>query len=204
MKTAGTGDERRGGDQYHRVFLFRGFLVSFFIFCPLLALLASSMPVHKDPSFSVRVNGAHGLDPMSGPVIRPCFNLTLRVDNNQDFTTCREEVTVTVFYGGAVVVGWADVPDFCVEKRSSAELSVPLSHADVVLTNELRRRMALELRSGELELGVEIRLVFPKGQIIPWEWGCYECHDSSSRQSFQLCRAKPEQGYVPCQRLLLI
>jgi hypothetical protein len=40
----------------------------------------------------------------------------------------------------------------------SVELNVPLSHADVVLTDGLRRRMAVEQRSAELELGVEMRM----------------------------------------------
>ncbi|CAL4975954.1 unnamed protein product [Urochloa decumbens] len=197
-------DERNGGDdENHFAWMLRWFVISLFTFCPLFALIVWARPVHADPTFSVRVNGARGLDPTCGPVIRPGFNLTLRVDNDQDFTSCREDVTVTVFYGGTVVVGSADVPEFCVDKRSSAELSVPLSHADVVLTNELRWRMAVELRSGELELGVEMRLVFPKG-LGPLPWGCIECHESRSRQSFQMCRVKPEQGYAPCQRLLLI
>lgn len=74
-------------------------------------------------------------------MIRPEFNLTFQVNNTRWYgRICREEV----------VVGWAKVPDFCVDKWSSAELKVLLSHADVVLTDALRRRMAAELRFGDL------------------------------------------------------
>ncbi|KAL6615360.1 hypothetical protein ACP70R_037630 [Stipagrostis hirtigluma subsp. patula] len=176
-------------------------LVGFSFACasavPLIALFIP-LPVREDPSFSVKVTDAHGLEPTRSPVIRPAFNLTLRVDNEQDFRACREEVTATVFYGGTVVVGWAEVPDFCVDRWSSAELNVPLSHADVLLTDGLRRRVAAELRSGELELGVEMRMVFPR-RLLP----CDECHESRSRQTLQLCSVKPGKGYAPCLRLFL-
>ncbi|KAI4967628.1 hypothetical protein ZWY2020_020462 [Hordeum vulgare] len=75
------------------------------------------------------------------PVIRPGFNLELHVDNKGIDRTCKEEITVTVFYGD-MVVGWADVPDFCVDKRSTADVNLKLSHADVLLTDTLRRRLA--------------------------------------------------------------
>ncbi|KAL6615143.1 hypothetical protein ACP70R_037413 [Stipagrostis hirtigluma subsp. patula] len=166
---------------------------------PLIAFFIC-LPVHKDPSFSVEVTDAHSLEPTRSPVVRPALiNLTLRVDNEQgEVRTCREEVTATVFYDGTVVVGWAEVPDFCVDRWSSAEINVPLSHADVVLTDGLRRRLAAELRSGELELGVEMRMVFPTG-LLP----CDECHESRSRQTLQLCSVKPGKGYAPCLRLFL-
>ncbi|KAF8730461.1 hypothetical protein HU200_017039 [Digitaria exilis] len=190
MTRSGTGDDQV---VEHRPFSCRHVLIVLCFSGLLFALIYWGSPVHDDPTFSVRVNPASG----------PKFNLTLRVDNDQDFATCREQVTATVLYGGTVVVGWADVPDFCVDKRASAELSVPLSHGDVVvLTDDMHRRMAVELRSGELELVVEMRLVFPKG-FIPWDY-CYECHQSRSRQTFQMCSVKPEQGYAQCQRLLLV
>ncbi|KAL6615359.1 hypothetical protein ACP70R_037629 [Stipagrostis hirtigluma subsp. patula] len=179
------------------VFL-RSLLLAVFIGA-LVALLIWVRPVRKDPSFSMSVTDAHGLNPTSR-VIRPAFNLTLGVDNDQDFEACREEVTITVYYGGSVVVGWAEVPDFCVDKRSYAEINVPLSHADVVLTDALRRRMAAELRAGELELGVEMRMVFPRG-LLPLL--CDECKESRSRQTLQFCSVKPGQGYAPCVHLFL-
>ncbi|KAK3164508.1 hypothetical protein QOZ80_1AG0020100 [Eleusine coracana subsp. coracana] len=144
---------------------------------------------------------AHALDPTSGSPIRPEFNLTIRVDNTRrDSRICREEMAVTVFYAGEVVVGWADVPDFCVDKWSSAELNVPMSHADVVLSDALRRRMAAELRSGDLEFGVEVRMVFPEGLVA---WFCDECRESKSRQSLQVLSVKPGQAYAPCLNLYL-
>ncbi|KAF0916668.1 hypothetical protein E2562_010519 [Oryza meyeriana var. granulata] len=82
--------------------------------------------IHQDPVFSFSLTEvAGGLEDLArSPVIRPDFGLTLRVDNQQIARNCREEVTVTVFYDDTVV-GWADVPDFCVDKWTTAELEVP-------------------------------------------------------------------------------
>lgn len=52
---------------------------------------------------------------------------------------------------------------FSSSEWSSVELNVPLSHADVVLADGLRRRMAVEQRSGELEPGLEMRMTHPLG-----------------------------------------
>ncbi|KAI4997288.1 hypothetical protein ZWY2020_052630 [Hordeum vulgare] len=100
--------------------------------------------IHHDPSFSVRLTEVHGLDPASSPVICPDFNLKLHVDNKGVDRTCKDEITVTVFYGD-MVVGWADVPDFCVDKWSTADVNLKLSHTDVLLTDTLRRRLASDL-----------------------------------------------------------
>ncbi|KAL6608081.1 hypothetical protein ACP70R_041144 [Stipagrostis hirtigluma subsp. patula] len=160
-------------------------------------VLLAMVPTADDTS--TNVTDAHCLEPTRSPVVRPAFNLTLRVDNERgEVRTCKEEVTATVFYGGTVVFGWAEVPDFCVDWWSSEELNVPLSHADVLLTDGLRRRLAAELRFGEPELGVEMRMVFPRG-ILP----CDECHESRSRQTLQLCSVKPGKGYAPCLCLFL-
>lgn len=53
-----------------------------------------------------------------------------------------------------------------VDELASTEVKVALSYADVMLTDKLRRTMASELRAGELEVLVELRMLFPKG---------YEC-----------------------------
>ncbi|CAL4963297.1 unnamed protein product [Urochloa decumbens] len=201
MTTATTSCNETSAADNRRLILVCYVIPSCLIVFPILGLMVWMGPVNDDPSFLVRVSDAHGLDPRSSPVLRPEFNLTVRVDNNQDLTTCRDQVTVTVFYGGKVVVGWAEMPDFCVDKQSSMELNVPLSHADVVLNNGQRQRMAVELRSGELELGVEMRMVFPKGRFVDWD--SIESHASRSRQLFQVCSVKPEQGYAPCDRILL-
>ncbi|KAI4988216.1 hypothetical protein ZWY2020_029846 [Hordeum vulgare] len=150
--------------------------------------------IHHDPSFSVRLTQVHGLDPASSPVIHPDFNLELRVDNKGIDRSCKEEITVTVFYGD-MVVGWADVPDFCVDKWSTADVNLKLSHSDVLLTDTLRRRLASDLRSGELEFEVEMRMVIPVGSDR-------ECRGDycTSRQSFRWCRAKPGQDYAHCDQ----
>ncbi|KAE8792287.1 hypothetical protein D1007_33229 [Hordeum vulgare] len=148
--------------------------------------------VHHDPNFSVRLTEVHSLDPARGPVIRPGFNLELHVHNKGIDKNCKEEITVTVFYGD-MVVGMADVPDFCVDKRSTADVNLKLSHADVLLTDTLRRRLVSELRSEELEFDMEMRMVIPMGS----DWECRADYCTST-QSFRWCRAKPGQGYAHC------
>ncbi|KAF0916665.1 hypothetical protein E2562_010516 [Oryza meyeriana var. granulata] len=190
-----------GGDfsdqpQPSRKYMLVCFLVVVFFFCPLMAFIYWEKYLHQDPVFSVSLTEvAGGLDLARSPVIRPDFGLTLRVDNQQIARTCREEVTVTVFYDDTVV-GWADVPDFCVDNWTTAQLEVPLSHADVVLTYEQRRRLASQLRSGNLELTVETRMVFPEGFDR-------ECDNSASRQSLLLCQVTLGQGYMYCPGHLL-
>ncbi|PNT72164.1 hypothetical protein BRADI_2g40522v3, partial [Brachypodium distachyon] len=98
----------------------------------------------------------------------PAFDLTLRVDNGQIAKTCRENVTIAVFYGN-MLLGWGRVPDFCVGRWTSVEMDAAASHADVVLTDDVRSRMHSELLAGTLELDVETRMWFPDGHDLTWE-----------------------------------
>ncbi|KAM3272123.1 hypothetical protein ACQJBY_042362 [Aegilops geniculata] len=149
------------------------------------------------PSFSVKLTAVDGLVPQGGggpAVIHPAFDLTLRAHNGQSAKTCRENVTITVLYGN-MVLGWARVPDFCVDEWASMEMSGVVSNADVVLTDDLRRRLDSELLAGALELDVETRMWFPEGQPLFWE-----CRDCLSRECLAVCRVNPGQGgYAPCQ-----
>jgi hypothetical protein len=130
-----------------------------------------------------------GLDDLvQSQLIHPAFDLTLRVDNYMSIKTCRENATVTVSYGG-VVLGWGDIRDFCVDKSASTELKAAMSHADVMLTDELRGSMASKLRAGDLEVLVEMRMLFPAG------YECYDCYP----EILQLCRVKPGQGFSHCK-----
>ena len=100
-------------------------------------------PADTSPSFSVMVTDTGGLDPLPlGPVIRPAFDLAIRVDNPMDSRVCRENATVTVSYRG-LILGLGRVQDFGVEKGASAEAVAALLRADVVLTDDLRWSMAL-------------------------------------------------------------
>jgi len=135
------------------------------------------------------VTDTGGLDPLPlGPVIRPAFDLAIRVDNPMDSRVCRENATVTVSYRG-LILGLGRVQDFGVEKGASAEAVAALLRADVVLAGDLRRSMAAELRAGEMEVLVELRMLFPKGG--------HECQHCA-RDTFQYCRVRPGQGYAPC------
>jgi hypothetical protein len=114
MMSACMNGERSGSDGNKHLIL-HCILICVYTLGPLFfALLKWVGPVREDPCFSVGVSDARGFEPTTSPLIRLEFNLTLRVDNDQDFVACRVEVTVTVFYTGAVVAGWADMPDFCV------------------------------------------------------------------------------------------
>ncbi|RLN23958.1 hypothetical protein C2845_PM07G10140 [Panicum miliaceum] len=134
-------------------------------------------PADRSPILFVMVTDTGTLDPvLLGPVIRPALDLALRVDNPMDPRMCRENATFTV-------------QDFCVHKGASTEVVAVLLRADVVLTDDLRRSMASELRAGEMEVLVELRLLFPKGD--------HECQ-LCARDKFQYCRVWPGQGYAPC------
>ncbi|KQK08604.2 hypothetical protein BRADI_2g43052v3 [Brachypodium distachyon] len=93
--------------------------------------------------------------PIAQPGDPPSFNLTLRGESDvhdlpQD---CWKMVRVTVFYGSAIL-GWGSVPNFCMARHGWVEVNAAMSHTDVMLTDELRRSMASELNSGELEFQI--------------------------------------------------
>ncbi|XBI27990.1 hypothetical protein VPH35_052324 [Triticum aestivum] len=114
------------------------------------------------PYFSVEISGMEGLDPLRSPVIFPESNLTLRVDNRRPIQQdCREKSMVTISYS-QVDMAWGEVPAFCVNRRSTLELSIPLSRPQVLLPRELRDRMASDMHVGQLELGVEIKTFSPR------------------------------------------
>jgi hypothetical protein len=69
------------------------------------------------------------------------------------------------------------------------EVVAVLLCADVVLTDDLRRSMASELRVGEMEILVELRMLFVKGD--------HECQ-LCARDMFRYYRVRPGQGYAPC------
>ncbi|CAO2203679.1 unnamed protein product [Urochloa humidicola] len=144
--------------------------------------------------FHARATDLGGLvDPTRSAVIRPSFGLAVRVDNRGMSRDCWENVTATVLYGGKVV-GWGAVPDFCAEKRGSAEVEAAMSHADVVLTDAQRYSMALQLATGELEFEVEMRMLLSRGYMDRSCGGCL------SRQGFQFCAVNPgRQAYSRCQ-----
>ncbi|KAK3164510.1 hypothetical protein QOZ80_1AG0020120 [Eleusine coracana subsp. coracana] len=134
-------------------------------------------PVFLIPSFSVKLSEVSGLDPMHSPVIHPSFDLTVLLVN-PDGQLCQKNVTVTVFYGN-MVLGWGSVRDFCVEKWTSTEMKATMSHADVMLTNQLRGRLASELWSGEMQVSVELRM-------------------PGHETTIQSCRVIPGQGFALC------
>ncbi|KAL6608079.1 hypothetical protein ACP70R_041142 [Stipagrostis hirtigluma subsp. patula] len=165
----------------------------------LLTIFLVVLDPHDGVVFHVRATDVDGLDPAHSPVIRPSFGLALRVDNHGIyFEDCWENVTITVFYGDRIV-GWGAVPDFCAGKGASVELNAAMSHTDVVLTDELRGSMASQLRTGGLELEVEMRMLLSKRHIDR------NCNSCASRQGFQFCSVIPgRQDYAPCQLVHLL
>ncbi|XBI64774.1 hypothetical protein VPH35_044807 [Triticum aestivum] len=112
-----------------------------------------------DPYFSVEISGMEGLDPLRSPVVFPESNLTLRVDNRRPIRQyCREKSKVAIPYS-QVDMAWGELPAFCVERRSTSELS-------------LRDRMASDMHVGKLELGVEIEPSRPQDADRPCYLSC--------------------------------
>jgi hypothetical protein len=145
------------------------FLVSIMVAAFSLVALVAYIFHHVDPYFSVEVSGMEGLDPLRSPAIFLELNLTLRVDNGRHIRRVRrEKSTVTISYRG-VDIAWGEVAAFCVNGRSTSELSIALSRADVLLPRQLRDRMASDLHVGQLELGVDMKPCRPQDV----RWPCY-------------------------------
>ena len=126
--------------------------------------------------FSVEIPGMGGLDPLRSPVILffPELNLTIRVDNGRQIgRDCREKSTVTISYS-RMDIAWGEVPAFCVNRRSTSELSIPLSRLeDALLPRQLRDRMAFDMHVGQLELGVEMKPSRPQDPHRPCNLSCF-------------------------------
>ncbi|XP_052153894.1 uncharacterized protein LOC127771969 [Oryza glaberrima] len=91
-------------------------------------------------------------------VISPAFNLTLRVENPRTFRPwCLDRGDVVVSYSG-VALAWGRVPGFCVQKRSTAKLTVVPWGKNVHLSQELRERFVSELQEGTAKVYVEMKL----------------------------------------------
>lgn len=91
-------------------------------------------------------------------VISPAFNLTLRVENPRTFRPwCLDRGDVVVSYSG-VALAWGRVPGFCVQKRSTAKLTVVPWGKNVHLSQELRERFVSELKEGTAKVYVEMKL----------------------------------------------
>ncbi|KAL6614415.1 hypothetical protein ACP70R_036685 [Stipagrostis hirtigluma subsp. patula] len=124
-------------------------------FCLVAALLVGSILFvegHNLPSFAVRLAGHDGIDPSSpGAVVSPAFGIMLRLNK-----TCVDRADVVVSYSG-VALGWARAePRDCAEKRWARDVEVVARGDGVGLSRRLRDRMALEWRSGALELDVDV------------------------------------------------
>jgi hypothetical protein len=64
---------------------------------------------------------------------------------------------VVVSYSG-VALAWGRVPGFCVQKRSTAKLTVVPWGKNVHLSQELRERFVSELKEGTAKVYVEMKL----------------------------------------------
>ncbi|OEL38389.1 hypothetical protein BAE44_0000592 [Dichanthelium oligosanthes] len=115
------------------------------------------------PTFSVEVAGFDGLDgpAVAAPTLSPAFNLTLhgvsRRHHIGSLELCQERGTVAVSYAGAVLA-WGRVPKFCVPAHGQRHVGMVALGADVVLSDELRDRLASERLSRSAELDVDMML----------------------------------------------
>jgi hypothetical protein len=147
-------------------------VVSMFVVAIGLLGLAAYIFRDVDPYFSVEISGMEGINPLHSPLIFQQLNLTLRVDNGRQIRRdCREKSTVTLSYS-RVDMAWGEVPAFCVNRRSTSELSILLSRPDALLPRQLRHRMASDMHVGQLQLGVEMKPTRPQDAHRPCYLSC--------------------------------
>jgi hypothetical protein len=164
-----------GGDKQNSTCEMIGLMVgvvSMFVVAIGLLGLAAYIFRDVDPYFSVEISGMEGINPLHSPLIFQQLNLTLRVDNGRQIRRdCREKSTVTLSYS-RVDMAWGEVPAFCVNRRSTSELSIPLSRQDALLPRQLRDKMASDMHVRQLELGVEMKPSRPQDVHRPCYLSC--------------------------------
>lgn len=133
----------------------------------LLSLMAVTMvPVHfyearEASEFSMELTGVEGLDAAAiddGAVVSPVFGLRVHIDNPRVVLPwCYNGGEVAVSYSG-VALAWGRVPRFCIRKGVPTEFVVLPWGREVGLSDDLRRRLASDRRTGTGQVLVEMRL----------------------------------------------
>ncbi|RCV27024.1 hypothetical protein SETIT_5G292400v2 [Setaria italica] len=130
----------------------------------LLSMLAFFMvPVHvyearEASEFSMELTGFEGLNATIGNTVSPVFSLKVRISNPRVLQSwCYNGGEVVISYSG-VAMAWGHVPRFCIHKGAPTEFTVlPLGRA-VGLSDDLRRRLALDTHMGTGQILVEMKL----------------------------------------------
>lgn len=115
--------------------------------------------------FSVQLAGYEGLNAttLGHTAVSPVFGLKARVENPRRVLQpwCYDSGEVTVSYSD-VVLAWGDMPRFCVKRRLllPIELTVVAVGREVGLSEDLRERLASDLRMGTAQIMVNLKLFY--------------------------------------------
>ncbi|CAL4947814.1 unnamed protein product [Urochloa decumbens] len=130
----------------------------------MVSLLAFIMvPAHvyqarEASEFSMELTGFEGLNTTIGNTVSPVFSLKVRISNPRVLQPwCYNGGEVVVSNSG-VALAWGHVPRFCIHKAAPTEFTVLPWGRTVGLSNDLRRRLALDMHMGTGQILVDMRL----------------------------------------------
>jgi hypothetical protein len=136
-----------------------GVLLAVMLVAAILAL--TSTPTTEDAVFTMGLVSFSGLNATVGPTVSSAFTLKLHVENPCIIQPwCSNGGEVVVSYSG-VALAWGHVPAFCVRRGSASEFTLLPWGWEVGLTEDLRRRILSEWRTGTAQVSVEVRLFSP-------------------------------------------
>ncbi|KAF0916693.1 hypothetical protein E2562_011544 [Oryza meyeriana var. granulata] len=145
------------------IVLFWGTVTTVLMLGILSAVLLSN--VTEKAEYTVDLAAVEGMDVAAAvtagrTVVSPAFNLTLRAKNPRTFWPwCFDRGDVVVSYSG-VALAWGRVPGFCVQRRSTAKLTVVPWGKDVHLSEVLRERFVSQLQEGTAKFYVDMNLQY--------------------------------------------
>ncbi|OEL36296.1 hypothetical protein BAE44_0002685 [Dichanthelium oligosanthes] len=131
--------------------------------CMLSMLAFITVPVHVDQAreaseFSMELTGSEGLNATTDSTVSPVFGLKVHIDNPRVLLSwCYNGGEVVVSYSN-VALAWGHVPRFCIHKGVPTEFTVLPWGRAVGLSDDLRRRLALDWHTGKGQILVEMKL----------------------------------------------
>jgi len=129
----------------------------------LVVVLLVANDAKEATEFSMELAASEGLGNATagGTLLSPAFGLKLRAKNARVLQPwcCDNGGEVVVSYSGAALA-WGRVPPFCVERRAPTELTLVPWGRGVGLTEDVRQRLASELRVGTLQGTVGMKLFY--------------------------------------------
>ncbi|CAO2183091.1 unnamed protein product [Urochloa humidicola] len=108
--------------------------------------------------FSMELTAFEGMNTTIGNTVSPLFSLKVRISNPRVLQSwCYNGGEVVVSYSG-VTLAWGHVPRFCIHKGAPTEFTALPWGREVGLSDDLRRRLAMDMHVGTGQLLVEMRL----------------------------------------------